>query len=95
MLKHSPHCRTRTAARSPRQSGIVRFGAGRLMSGLAPVFKDNADPDRKMEEYTKNVRFAGAGETWAHHGTFYPAQDDRRFRTGRVDHACIQSSFMG
>ena len=25
MLKHSPHCRTRTAARSPRQSGIVRF----------------------------------------------------------------------
>ena len=48
----------------------VRSGSFNEWVGFAPVFKDNADPDRKMEEYTKNVRFAGAGETGRIMGLF-------------------------
>lgn len=41
----------------------VQTGAFNEHVGYAPVFKDDADPDRSMKNYEKNVRFAGAGET--------------------------------
>lgn len=64
-----------TDKQSGKEAQTVRYrkvasGEFNAWVGYAPVFRDDADPGRSIENYEKNVRFAGSGETGRIMGMF-------------------------